>query len=66
MGTEGQAQATNQKTCKVITNFLPYEGWLAVAKELVYFGEFVKARSLLQEAKRHAAYLTNNEYLFLT
>lgn len=60
-GAQGQAQANNQRTCKIITSYLPYEGWLTIAKEMVHFGQFAKARTLLEEAKNHATYLALSE-----
>jgi hypothetical protein len=45
----------------VLTEFLPYEGWLALAKELIHFGHFTKARVFLLECKRHTSYLNNLE-----
>ena len=50
-----------QKTCKIISSYLPYEGWLAVGKELASVGQYSRARQLLQEAKRHASYLASSE-----
>jgi hypothetical protein len=38
-----------------------YEGWIMIAKELIYFGNFFAAQSLLERARSHAEYLTKQE-----
>lgn len=45
------------ETPHVVENIRIHESWLAYAEELVRWGEFVKAKTLLKEANLHARIL---------
>lgn len=53
--------SSSGKDPKIRAEFLPYEGWVRIASELIQFGDFIYARVMLNHAKQHAAYLTKTQ-----
>ena len=57
----GKTGTSKQRNAFVVGEILPDAAWVKIARELIYFGEFYKARILLEEAKKHALFLRDME-----
>lgn len=57
----GKTGTSKQRNAFVVGEILPDAAWIKIARELIYFGEFYKARILLEEAKKHALFLRDME-----